>query len=201
LCVLFIVGCTTNIKNSNDEVTFNLKHSYYKDYETKLSSHTEQNILLLFQPLPGKIFGTPTLEYLYQTKLKDSSEFLLILPSNIDLLAETFENDALTIKPKSTKILRLGTFHYLARYNDLVGGGSFIENDTGKDLLLVYFSNAIKITGTVYEGNESFKHDIIVKKPGWHWLEATETFEGNYKIKKYTGNVNNIEFISYIKDS
>jgi hypothetical protein len=207
LFVVFIGACTTTNQKNNkttNESTFQknsswtLAYSYYLQNDNKLKGHTEENLRLIFPSISGQIFGNPSQNIIYSTKPKSKETFTLKLPNEPVNLATEMNVKGLAIQPSNTKILRLGTFNYLSRYKEQVGGGAFINKVNSNYVVLVYFSKPSKVTGNLNIGDESYQHNIVINKSGWHWIEVKNIDNNQYKLVKYQGDIDNIEFAVYL---
>jgi len=195
---LVISGCSSSQNKTTKEVSFRLNYGFYDKGDIKLKDHTEQHLAFAFPIISGQLFGRPSKDMLAFSIVTNPNDFLLKLPLDMKGHSAILQNSSLNIIPVSTKISRLGTFHYLPHYKNGLGGGGFKIKDSGNAVILVHFSQASKITGDLVIKNNTYVHDIEIDSTGWHWLEILKTSSNNYTLKSYNGNINDIELIAFL---
>jgi hypothetical protein len=180
-------------------------HFYSNEQRINVDPARKNGLQFLFPIIPGKIFGTPINKYAAITPVTKEGSFLFRVPENMDKEAQQVPpsviNKGVNIQPIDTKILRLGTFHYLNTYGNRLGGGGFAIKNKKQFLILVYFSKPAEITGTISlpQNNETTIHNISVNSKGWHWLVSEEISPNTFKLEKYNGDTNTIEFLAFSK--
>lgn len=194
------ISCTTATKAAPNQ-NLSLAYAYYSQGLNRLEGHDEYGLSLIFPSIPGEIFGNPSRDIIYSVSPKNGNEFPLILPADVENNASKLKEKSLTIKPSDTKIMRLGTFNYLPKYKNRMGGGGFKNIVNDNFIVLVYFSKAANITGKLLFGAESYTHNIAVDKAGWHWIEVSEDKPNSFELTTYKGKLSDIELSIFLRDA
>lgn len=196
--VLALLTACTAVKQP-DQMSLDLRYSFYTFSNKELKNpQLEEELHFVFPAIPGAIFGSPSDQILSVSSANDGT-FTLSLPSDVDSKAAPFSDKRLIVEPATTKILRVGTFHFYPSYQGDVGGGSFISKSTGNTLILIYVSNAVNITGSFRSGRAIYHHDIAADR-GWGWIEILETKPGTYELRSFEGEVSDITFAVLMED-
>ncbi len=203
LVVSFLVAACSSIGPQGDRlgsVKYDISYSHYAYNSKRVPYTAEGQLSLIFPAIPGLIFGRPTENILSIVDVQSSKEFTLELPSFLDQEADYLREPQLKISPKDAKILRLGTFHIYPHYQGEVGGGGFIDTESGNALILVYFSKPSKLTGTLVSSGKNYHHDIKISTAGWHWVEVNTIHPQEYVLKKYAKSEKTIDFMVFVDD-
>lgn len=193
----FLHACA-NIDRDQDDPepsSFELGYGFYTQSFQRLEGYRQESgLTLIFPAIPGALFGNPTGDILHIADVGDGPTFDLVLPGNVSARAETLNSQELDVAPSDTKVLRLATFHIFPSYENHIGGGGFVNAESGNFLILVYFSNAVEIRGTTSMGGEVFDHEVSVSEPGWSWIEVAELSPNSYQVYQYDGSAEDVEF-------
>jgi hypothetical protein len=199
---MLLQACTTMKydRGNSLEISIEMTYGFYSYDSMRLENHNpEGGLMLIFPTVPGAIFGNATGDVLHVARITHDYTFNLSLPSHLDNIAKTPNIAGFNVVPANTKLLRLGTFHTLPSHRNEIGGGGFINTQTGESLILVYFSNPAKVRGTVISGSEQFTHNITISKPGWSWIKATKLSANNYLLTEFDGSVGDIDFMVFVE--
>lgn len=198
LAFILASGCATTTTAPDKNLNLIIKYAYYSQGQDKIDGHIESDLNLIFPSIPGEIFGNPSSNIIYSTSPNKNYTFSLKLPKKAENYSSKLKEKSLTIEPADTKIMRLGTFNYLPKYKNGIGGAGFKNISNGNFVVLVYFSKAANIAGELLSGTERYVHNIVVDKSGWHWIEITESEPGNFELTTYNGDLSNIEFSIFL---
>lgn len=201
ILVFFLAsGCATTTQTVPDKsLTLNLAYAYYSQGLNRLDGHIEPDLNLMFPSIPGEIFGSPSSNIIYSVSPSNDNKFTLILPADAENHSSKLKEKSLTMQPSDTKITRLGTFNYLPKYRNGIGGGGFKNIVNDNFLILVYFSKAASVTGKLLSGTKSYTHNIVVDKAGWHWIEINEYKSNSFELTTYKGKLSDIEFSIFLR--
>jgi len=197
LATVFIASCSSLPTEKPKEFALELHYELASKNQVLLSNTLdEEKLSFIFPVIPGNFFGNPTQTILASPAAK-KGQFLLTLPVNSKEHAAPISQELLlsgaTFSNPKTNIMRLGTFHYFSDKKGF-GGGGFIDKISNEFLILVYFSNPIKIIGYASNLNngDAINYKIDIDKEGWHWILSEEHRKGTYTLKNYSGDTKNI---------
>jgi hypothetical protein len=150
-----------------------------------------KDLIIRFPYITGSIFGRTENKAVFLEVPNSNYEIELDLFDQIKMvkkysskLKDSWHELGLTIKPKNTKILRIGTFPYDLKTTKLIGSAGFKEKETGNLLMLVYVSKKSQLFGDVRLGDEKYSHDISFPSKGFYWLTSIETSKDEFKITR-----------------
>ncbi|CAA0093174.1 Uncharacterised protein [Halioglobus japonicus] len=195
---MWLVGCATPNRDVVATDTYSLQYAYLSPSGKTLKHYSEQGLSLVFPSIPGNIYGTPGDDIIYVATPENAQRFSLVLPKDMDRRALPLTDSPLAIEPPETKVLRLGTFNFLPRYQDVMGGGGFSDTISDRTYILVYFSNAAQVTGQYTAYSDIYNHNIVIDAPGWHWLQFVETSDNVFDVSAYEGSAETIQFDVYL---
>lgn len=141
-----------------------------------------------FPGVPGGLFGDTDEQAQAKIEAKGMSDFELILAPDAKgaarPLAQGGLNATLSISPTDTRVLRLGSFPFSAKDKHPLGGGGFIDADSRDGLLLVYFSQACELRGSVVFPKVALTNaiDVVIPFGGWHWLRSVKVDKHHSRI-------------------
>ena len=194
---ILLASCTT-VKPANDDhdfVHYQFDYGFYTANFFDVKKVTgSMKPSFVFPSIPGAIFGTPSEDILYFSKLNELKKVDLSLPKDVGHKATLLTQSGIEISPNDTKILRLGTFHINPRTPEMVGGGGFVNTDSNNFMILVFVSKPSRISGTVAFGETEISHNLVFNRSGWSWIEFKNLGENKYQLENFNGNVQSIEF-------
>ncbi len=200
---LLLQACATvnHSSNQSSKSSYVLRYGFYSYSYHKIENYKYENGLnLIFPSIPGAIFGNPTSDILAVSPVSSDYTFRLNIPNNLEKKAKRLSDNRLEIVPSNTKVLRLGTFHLSLSHQDQIGGGGFINTESGDFLILMYFSNPAEVKGTVKVGNDWYDHQISISKPGWSWIKLSELSANTYQLSVFSGDLSTIEFCVLVEN-
>jgi len=153
-----------------------------------------EGLELVFRVVSGTIMGAPGGRPSWSVPVLPGGTFELPLPGAMDVPAERLASAPLEIEPADTRIARLATFHAYPEYGMFLGGGCFVDTRSGDYLLLVYFSNPARLSGSARGPAGTYEYEVTVERPGWAWLAVRERDVGSYRVRPYAGPADAIEF-------
>ena len=207
--ILLVAACSTNVTTKSEPtkkdsskktiVSYSIGYGLYTFDDQKLDDFRKnENITFYFPTVDGSVFGATSRDFLQIITVPPTQKFTLKLPANLDNRAPVFKQKNLTIEPLNTQVMRLGTFHTYEDYQGSLGGGGFAHKKTGESMMLLYFSKTAKMTGLTFAGGEEYDFNIETTKPGWFWVKSTKVAPKRFKIERYDGDLNALEFKAFI---
>jgi len=206
---LLVTACATNqtIKSESvkeeplpkNTISYLMSYGLYTfDYQKWAGFRKNKDITFYFPTVNGSVFGATSRDFLQIITVPPAEKFTLLLPATLSDRAPVFKQKNLTIEPLNTQVMRLGTFHTYDDYQGKLGGGGFGHKKTGESMMLLYFSKTAKMTGLTVAGGEEYDFNIQAKKPGWLWVKSTKVAPKKFKVERYDGNLNSLEFRAFI---
>lgn len=198
--VLALSSCATLDRSGPDEVVYELAYAFYtldpRSFRMRPldAPAPDSRLVLVFPTIPGVITGPPSGGPLRTVPVPADATFRLRLPARLEARAERLAADSLDIDPRDTRVARLGTFHEYPEYGVFRGGGGFINARTGEPLMLVYFSSAARLQGSVDRASGAHDYDVTVERAGWSWLVVRAGADGGSTVREYTGPLSAVEF-------
>ncbi len=155
------------------------------------SEYLPKKAYISFPVIPGGITGNVLTDSMYGAVVSTDRKFLLDLEAirentlqfAVPMLTTPYSHN-LSIVPKETRLLRLGTFAYdIDTLQQLgpTGLGAVIE-DKLIQYVLVYFDRPSKVSGSNFEGDVIVEYDVVVEQAGFVFLEVKEVDEKHLKI-------------------
>lgn len=192
ICAFVILLMIWPSVHSDSLMSIEMKYGFYLDDLHKTPGYIKP--IFIFPSIPGSIFGVASEPVLYTEQATTDDRIVIKLPMNIDEFTKPFSADGLSVTPNGAKLLRLGTFHADPNNPDTLGGGAFINVESNNYMILLYAAQSMTIQGTLKSEDDTYAHDLVFRKPGWHWIELVKTARDHYLLKNYSGNLENIEF-------
>nr|BAF45164.1 hypothetical protein [uncultured bacterium] len=187
-----LIAACPSISNAKDDAkpinAINFDVNYYDKNNSILIKPKNKDIAISFAPIRGAIFGGANFKYAAILLLKED-EFIEIPISDFTVFfkrhATTFipKSEKLKVTPSTTKIIRLGTRVTHQGSDKGLGHTVFVNNANKQSLMLVYFSNACQITGTLVDNNLIYNHNISIPKKGAYWITANQINDNTYTLK------------------
>lgn len=203
IVITILQGCSTSrsLGDSAEYDSFNIHvaHCTY-DHEVVESYRPNDEFVLIFPTLPGVISGSPTSDIVQYVATLPNKSFRLNLPKKMGTRAKPLSQKGLTVEPKETKIIRLGTFHAYPEKDDHIGGGMFIDSSTGHYYTLVYFSESASLIGEDQYGDIKTTYDIKNAKSGWNWIRSIEVKKDIYEVSLYSEPNSKIKFCTLVRE-
>lgn len=193
LTVLVILcGCSGQSTKNNPPILLGVQ---YVDDDNNIIQRDDlpKQIFINFPIIPGAVAGKVLTSGQYSTFAYVGEKFSIDvneLRSNVEpyatpLLATEF-NSNITLTPKDTKLLRLGTFAYNPVSSEFLGPTGLMSFQSGGlQLFLVYFDRPASFTGFVKEGDIDIEYNIHLDKAGFSWLRAVKVSESKIIISKH----------------
>lgn len=181
------------------QVSFTLSYGHYVPVR---DSHEPREVpapdrggglRLTFLVVRGALTGTPDHNVLQSFPIAHDSEFELRLPGSIPGAVPPFEPGPLELTPPDTRIVRLETFHHYPVYGIFRGGGGFIHEPTGNEILLVHFSRPARLRGSRPEAGADYRYTVDIERAGWSWLIVEPRSDDAFTVRRYTGPIDDIE--------
>lgn len=200
LALLVLASCASLDRRHGEGGSFELSYGYYTLDPRSLRmvpvefAMPPDGLVLVFPTVPGAIMGAPRGAPLRTIPVEPGATFELRLPGTMSTHAARFDSDSLAIEPADTRVARLGTFHEYPEYGVFRGGGGFIDTRSGDPVVLVYFSNPARLTGSVHDPTGTFRYDVKVDRSGWSWLSVRAQADNLFRVEAYKGPVGAIEF-------
>ncbi|MFK8022239.1 MAG: hypothetical protein AB8B86_20950 [Pseudomonadales bacterium] len=155
---------------------------------------------LWFPAVSGHFFGTPNLETKWSFELSEKGEFLInAITGDLAKQATQFDvrETSLLIEPATTKFARITPF-LLAQYDgEPVGQARWVNSDSGKERMLVFFSQACRALGSIFYAGKEVRFDLVVPAAGLFWLENKKRWLGPDRYVIATAN--NVTTLAVLK--
>ena len=138
---------------------------------------------VVFAFIGGSISGRATTESLVKPQLGDDYRFTLdfsVIAAEAKLAASevTTQMGTLAVKPRETKLARVGTFTMDALLQNRLGSTAFIDGETAEVLVLIYIDRACTIVGRTHGTEHEYRYDAVIPQPGFTWLRFRKIEEG-----------------------
>ncbi len=194
VALFLLAGCTGRqpqgvSQEGGSLPALNLRIEYIDENNTKIPYQIDDDLFVVFRPVPGYIFGPASNEVIYAIRQKDKDRFRLIPHNHFNPareFASELEQPGLKIVPQSTNLVRVGTFVYNAATESHVGQVGFLDNASRDHLILMYFDQPNEISGIINNINGLFTHRISIKKAGFHWIRIRETGDRRYLLTEFS---------------
>jgi hypothetical protein len=146
-----------------------------EDLATERAPLPPAQFRLFFPYVAGDIYGSPTTgdfinpvvgaDYRFQIDLNRSHAALLasLEPTQLSL-------SQLRIEPAGARIARLAPMVLQADGIERVGRANWIDADTRRTLLLLYFDRPARITGRLVGGGKPIRYSIHAAAEGYVWV-------------------------------
>lgn len=181
ICFGLLAACAYQSPESIDSAAddFKMSIAYYNDEGDSLGHMVQgQQVLLMFPTVKGQIFGVPKRPVMAEMTVSDNQVFEVKLPAVTELDPQTLVKAALTdglsVVPEETSFLRAATMAFDQQTRKPFGAGSLIDEASGDNLMLMYFDQPCRISGSVVSGDVRYEHDIDIPVAGWHWIAGTQ---------------------------
>lgn len=145
-----------------------------------------KNLSLSFPSVSGSIFGSPNRRDITHLTLSGKREGLLS-PSQLAPLSQAAQTlqpryvlGGLQIKPKDTRLARMGSFVHNLSSGQSLGAVGFQPQNSDDYLMLVYVDQACEISGGLQISGTRYQHDIRLPGPGFHWIHVQDL--GEYSL-------------------
>ena len=141
----------------------------------------------------GDLYGAPNAGELSPVMLRPDLSFTLDLNAGHARLEKTlvpteFTQKWMQIEPATARVARLSPFVLPTDGIVPVGTSEWLDADTGRRLMLVYFDRPARIRGEiVYEGR-NLRFDIETKEAGYVWIRQPEG-SGEFTMAPWPGRV------------
>lgn len=149
------------------------------DGDTSLDMNNSQ---LWFPAIAGHFYGTPDIESKWQPAI-DGHKFevsALQLDAELAKHAQPFDarETSVLISPENTRIARVAPF-LLAQFDgEPIGESNWLNPESKRDLLLVYFDRSSRVLGSLFYGKKEVRFDLEIPGPGLYWLERRKSWFG-----------------------
>jgi hypothetical protein len=149
---------------------------------------------LIFAVVPGQIHGMSQGKVVQSVQAEIGSDFQLDLDGmelkirdrSTTLMINPYTEGLLVI-PSSTQFSRLGTLAVDPTTGKPVGWTSFMDSESSDSLILIYVDQPCSFTGTIHVSGESYKYEISLKTPGFHWIRSYTLGDHDFLFKEHIG--------------
>jgi hypothetical protein len=137
---------------------------------------------LAFPYITGDLYGSPNTGDFVVPVSRTPDGFTLDLNRTQKALASElgaahFSLSFLKISPAEARIARLTPIALQRAGIDPVGTVEWLDAQSRRALMLVYFDRPARIAGSLTRGGETVRYDILAAKPGYVWVGGIEAGE------------------------
>ena len=160
--------------------------------QTRPSTLSSSDVTVKMPLIAGSIFGSPNTGHVLieraqiGTSVDLDIERLLSAGARLASPVESKMAQAgLVVEPRNARFARFGTFVFDSQTDKTIGFGGFIDRSTRTTLVLVYFDEPCRISGSLRLGALEAEHNIVVRSGGLHWIRVKETAANRYELDNF----------------
>jgi hypothetical protein len=135
---------------------------------------------LLFPYIVGDLYGSSNTGDFVAPVTRTPTGFTLDLNRTqealeMELGPTDFELDFMKITPRDARLARLAPVALQRDGIDAVGTMDWLDAQSRRSLMLVYFDRPARIEGAITRGGKTIRYDVRAARPGYVWIGAIET--------------------------
>ena len=146
-----------------------------------LQKYQDLGVIFKFSTVEGGFGGPITGPLLATAPVENKTKLTLMLPKTIETKLLSSDNLDINTYGKPIEFARLSTITQ-------VSGAGFMDGRSGGELILVYTSGKVDITGKLGGGDDVYNFKDLLPSKGWHWILLVKK-DGEY----YESRVNRAE--------
>ncbi len=196
MVLIFALSNTEAKKELKSLTNIKVKIEYVDSEGNQLSNdELTKDLIIRFPYITGSFFGRTENEAVFLEKANQKYEIDLdllkrekMVKGSASKLSKQWIHLGLNSKPKSVKLLRIGTFPYDSITKKLIASAAFKQTQTGDLMMLIYVNKKSTFVGEVILDNEKYIHDISFPSKGFYWLLSKEISQNLFKIQQYSND-------------
>lgn len=149
------------------------------DLQSEREAPPASAMRLWFPYVSGDFYGPPTTGSFYEVTVRPDRSFELDLNKPHQSVMKSLQGTSfsmrwLRIGPADARIARLLPFVLQADGIEPLGQADWVDADTRRRLMLVYFDRAARIFGTEQVNDQTMLYDISSDAPGYVWIAQAD---------------------------
>jgi hypothetical protein len=180
LALALLGGCGRGHEHHPDWIIKSQVVFMSPDLRKERKAPAAEKMRLWFPYVSGDFYGPPTTGSFYNVTLQPDRTFELDLNQphgNVvkSLSRTAFSMRSLAINPPEARIARLLPYVMQADGIEPLGESQWIDADTKRRLMLVYFDRKARIAGSHEGPQRTLIYDIWTEAPGYIWVTETDS--------------------------
>ena len=180
VALALLAGCGRGEQHRADWVIQSQVVFLSADLKKERKAPPVESMRLWFPYVSGDFYGPPTTGSFYEVALKPDRHFELDLNAphgsvKKSLDPTAFSMRSLAIAPPEARIARLLPYVMQADGIEPLGEASWIDADTKRRLMLVYFDRKARIAGSHEGPDRTLIYDVWTEAPGYVWVSETQS--------------------------